>query len=98
MSNNKVFYGVDKKKKVDKEDDIVVVSPYKSNGRSSKAFSFAFNDERKLYDLFVVTIDLETMESSVEVEKLRVDSEARAIMEVQKRNTEAVFKKLKRGT
>ncbi len=95
--SNKVFYGADKKKKsVDKEDDSVVeLTEYKSSTKVIQAFTYVMNDERKLYDLLIISIDMTTLESTVEVEKLRVDSEARAIMEVQKRNSDNLIKRIK---
>lgn len=96
MAKPKVFYGTSKNK-VDKADETVVESSeYKSAPKTIEAFTFIFNEERKLYDLLIVTIDTKNLESSVEVEKLRVDSEARAIMEVQKRNSDNYIKRLKR--
>lgn len=96
MAKPKVFYGASKNK-VDKTDETVVESSeYKSAPKMIEAFTFLFNEDRKLYDLLIVTIDTKTLESSVEVEKLRVDSEARAIMEVQKRNSDNYIKRLKR--
>lgn len=96
MAKPKVFYGASKNK-VDKTDEAVVESTeYKSAPKTIEAFTFVFNEDRKLYDLLVVTIDTRTLETSIEVEKLRVDSEARAIMEVQKRNSDNYIKRLKR--
>ena len=69
--SNKVFYGVDKKKKVDKDDETMVeLTQYKSSGKTIRAYSFAFNDERKLYDLLIVSIDTATLESTAEHPKL----------------------------
>lgn len=94
---SKVFYGADKKKKVDKSDDTVVESTkYKSNGKKIKAYTFAFNDERKQYDILTVTIDSITLESSVEIDEVRISSEAAAMMEVRKRYSNDFVNKEKR--
>jgi hypothetical protein len=58
---------------------------------------FAFNTTRKAYDIITTTVDLKTMESSSEVDKMRFDSEARAIMEVHKRIAEDVTRRNKRS-
>lgn len=98
MSKPKVFFGVDKsKKEVDNEDiEVVVLNDYKSSGKTATSYSYAYNDNRKHYDLFITTIDLATLESETEVEKLRVDSEARAIMEIQRRQSDDLIKRMKR--
>lgn len=95
MAKPKVFYGVDKRKN-DKSEENEQLSDYESSPKSIESYTFIFNDQRKLYDLLIVTIDTRTLESSVEVENLKVDSEARAIMEVQKRNSDNYIKRLKR--
>jgi hypothetical protein len=97
MSNKHVVFAADlKKKKVDKEES-TVLECYKSTKGSHKSYSFVMNDERGCYDILITTIDLETLEATVEVEKMRYDSEARAVVEIQKRVAEDVVRKHKRS-
>jgi hypothetical protein len=98
MSKPKVFFGLDKsKKQIDNDEtEVVELKDYKSSGKTATAYSYAYNDNRKHYDLFITTIDLTTLESETEVEKLRVDSEARAIMEIQRRQSDDLIKRMKR--
>jgi uncharacterized protein YxeA len=94
---SKVFYGADKKKKVDKDvESVVELTKYKSNGKKIKAYTFAFNDERKQFDILTVTIDSATLESSVELDEARISSEAAAMMEVRKRYSDDFVNKGKR--
>jgi hypothetical protein len=85
-----------KAKKV--EEDVVVLkhSEYDKNARILKSYSFAYNSERKAYDMMIVSIDLPTLEMTLEIEKLRVDSEARAMLELQKRYSEDLMKRVRR--
>lgn len=95
--DDKVFYGTKKdKKNVDKTDsDVVVLEKYKLSGETTKSYTYAFNSERKQYDLLVTTIDLKTLESTTEAEELRADSEAVASLYIQKRLSEDMVKKMK---
>lgn len=95
--DNKVFYGVEKDKKaVDKQNpDVVVLEKYRLTGETTKSYTYAFNSERKQYDLLVTTIDLKTLKSNTTVEELRADTEAVASLYVQKRLSEDMVNKMK---
>lgn len=55
-----------------------------------------FNEERKAYDMLLVRVDTIRKKAFVEVEKMRYDSEARAMHDVLKRMSEDFMKASKR--
>lgn len=69
-----------------------VVKPLKPKTFQKKAYCTTFNSERKAFDLLVIHVNIEMMETKIEIIKLKTDNPAVALMEVNKKNAEDFFK------
>ena len=88
--NNGVVYAEDTKVKKEEKREYVIF-PY--DKKVAKSYTIVYNKKNKEYELITTIINVETMESTSEISKLRAtDTKAKAILEIQRRYSSDLIK------